>query len=99
MDSHRYLLAIHNGPRLFIVRVPLKGAKWRDIVKGCTPIMREQGALAKDLHEFEGVHREDEPEYFAKLDRAFAGDASVARRFDLWTWNGAGFTLARKALE
>lgn len=96
--GHYYLVAIHDGPRMFALRLPLKGAKWRDIFKACTPIMHAQGKLSKDIHTFEGFKEEHDPKFFAALDRAAGGDTGACLQFDIWTWDGDRFTLARERI-
>ena len=101
--NYHYIL-VCGTPVLVILRVPYPMPRWKDILKGLTPVMREQGMCRKKAV-LDGLmamnpqdRREEDVPFIGKLQRAFQGDKTVLKDFRLYRWSErlSKFILARK---
>lgn len=96
-----YIHVISDGP-LVIARLPWPMPRWKAVLGAVTGVMREHGLRQKDasiesLTAAPGDEWSDDDRAFAaKLDAAFAGDASAVAKFWLYDWRDGRFELVRR---
>lgn len=98
---HQYVTVI-NPCALVIARLPWDtdrqrvSLRWRDVLRGLTPVMHAHGCRQKDISEIEGFDR-TELDVFQTLDAAFKGNTDRFARFHLYEWDYYEFRLVRPA--
>ena len=95
MTGSRISAACANTSRLWLVRYPAKGVRWRKIVTAMTPILHSYGVKCRDLYALDGPFDDEQAALF---ERAYADDSQACRAFDLWDWIDGRFELKRGAL-
>lgn len=91
-----YCNVITPGPLLFI-RFPWECVRWRKILQALTPVMRSYGLKQKDICGMDGYVRDDyDAGFIDRLDKAYEGDLTIVKSFDLWDWKDGVFVQIRK---
>jgi hypothetical protein len=95
-DRH-YCMVVTPGP-LIIIRFPWGVKPWRKILQALTSVMNSYGLRQKDISGIDGFDPEYEhdTDLCSKLDKAFDGDRTIVKSFDLWDWKDDSFIQIRK---
>jgi hypothetical protein len=95
--THAYYTVITHEP-LFFLRVPIRGLRWRDMLKGLTPVLRSHDIKTRDvqIEGRDGTEDAHEADLVRRLEKAFAGDATAVRSFGLLDWQGGAAVVIRE---
>lgn len=93
-----YCNVITPGP-LFFVRFPWGVTRWRKILQALTPVMRSYGLKKKDISGMDGYDSEQDKDFIARLERAYKGDLTIVKSFDLYEWQDGVFVQIRKVVK
>ena len=102
MTEYHYINVL--GPKLVIVRTPWPMPRWHRILQALTSVMNEHGLRQKDISSVDGLvsmpgERDDKDiKFIERIERAYAGDATILPVFWLYDWRDGTFVLARPAV-
>lgn len=102
-DHALFCIALGLGD-LIVVKMPYHFVVWRKIQKAAGHIAKLHGKRVKDLRGLYGEAgdvNDENPEWTAIIESAFAGDTTKLSKFYLYAWNNRTeeFDLVRKPVS